>query len=106
MFENKTCLHFQPGKFDEGMLVLRTYILPILRSQKGLLSLAVIPQPSQNFLYILSLWKSAAHAQKTESSCEYRREIKRLDSFICDPPSSPPDLVMQHFKPKRALNMN
>jgi hypothetical protein len=85
MFENASHLHFIPARFEKGLKTLREVIVPILKAQPGLLSLAIIPDQPGGRVTILSVWRSQAYARAVESQCEYRREIQRLDAWLTSP---------------------
>jgi len=84
VFESTTTLNILPGRLADSVVILRRMIVPILRAQAGLLSLAVIPQPHANQVAILSIWKSRAHAQAVEYDPRYRLAVKLLDPLILE----------------------
>ena len=92
MFENATTLTICPDRLEQATALLRESILPILRSQSGLLSLALIPLPAKNQLTIVSIWKSEAQAQAIESNPRYREAFLRLQCLIqVQPVAQPPN---------------
>jgi hypothetical protein len=92
MFENATTLTICPGRLEEATTFLRESILPILRSQPGLLSLALIPLPAENQLTVVSIWQSEAQARAIESDPRYREAFVHLQCLIqVQPVASPPN---------------
>jgi heme-degrading monooxygenase HmoA len=92
MFENATTLTILPGRLAEASALLRESILPLLRSQPGLLSLAFIPREAENQLTIVSIWQTEAHAQAIESDPRYREAFLRLHRLIqVQPVETPPN---------------
>jgi quinol monooxygenase YgiN len=86
MYENATTVQFQPGAVDEALLILRAYVVPVLREQAGLLSLGLIPDCDAGKITVISLWTSPAHARAVEAACAYRKEVARLDHLLMDQP--------------------
>jgi quinol monooxygenase YgiN len=84
MFESATTLIIHNGRLDETIAILRKTVVPILLAQPGLLSLALIPQPDQNRLSLVSIWQSLAHAEAVEANPQYRQAIQQLDPLIRD----------------------
>ena len=89
MYENATTIQFQSGAVDEALLILRAYIVPVLREQAGLLSLCLIPDREANKITVISLWTSPAHARAVEAVCAYRKEVARLDPLLMNKPVHP-----------------
>jgi quinol monooxygenase YgiN len=86
MFENAITVEFQPGKVDEAMRILKSHVVPMLKDQAGLISLCLLPHPSQNTITVISLWDSKAHALAVEGASAHRREVQRLDALLANPP--------------------
>lgn len=84
MFENATILHIRPGLLKEAIQTLRKTIFPIVRRQKGLLSLALIPRPEQNLVIVLSIWESPIRARTVEADPAFRQAIRRLDDLVLE----------------------
>ena len=82
MYENATTVQFQPGQIDEALRILREDIVPVVKEQKGLISLCLLPDRSADKITVISLWISKAHAQAIEATCAYRKEVKRLDPLL------------------------
>ena len=70
----------------EALLILRAYVVPVLREQAGLLSLCLIPDREANKITAISLWTSSAHALAAEAAPAYRKEVKQLDTLLMDEP--------------------
>ena len=88
-YENATTLTFCPGRLDEAAAILREHILPILRQQPGMLSLAVIPIAAEGQLTILSIWQTRAQARAIESDPAYCQAFHRLDGLLQEPAARP-----------------
>ena len=86
MYENATTVQFQPGEADEALLILRAYVVPVLREQAGLLGLCLIPDRNAGKITMISLWTSPAHARAVEAVCAYRKEVAKLDPLLIDEP--------------------
>jgi len=86
MYENATTIQLQSGTVDEALLILRAYVVPVLREQVGLLSLCLIPDLATSKITIISLWTSPAHARAVEAVCAYRKEVAKLDHLLMDQP--------------------
>lgn len=82
MFENATRLQFRPSALNEGLKILRSQVVPILKVQSGLLSLALIPNHETNQVTILSIWTNRTCARIVEFRSEYRQAIQMLDPLI------------------------
>ncbi len=106
MFENSTHLHFRAETFDKAVLTVRAFIVPVIRKQPGLLSLALIPDPATGRLTILSLWKSRDNARAIEVVREYREAIRELDPFLLKEGSEPNSKPFTHLKPEIAFSLN
>jgi len=89
MYENATTVQFQSGKVDEALLMLRAYVVPVLREQAGLLSLCLIPDRESSKITVISLWTSPAHALAVEAVCAYRNEVAGLDPLLMTKPVHP-----------------
>lgn len=74
---------------EEGMLVLRAYITPVIRGQPGLLSLALIPNRFESRITIFSLWDTPAHAQAVDLNHAYRQALSRLYPLLAGQPPAP-----------------
>jgi quinol monooxygenase YgiN len=85
MYENATTIQLQSGTVDEALLILRAYIVPVLREQVGLLSLCLIRDLATSKITIISLWTSPAHALAVEAASAYRKGVARLGSLIDEP---------------------
>jgi len=86
MYENATTIQVQPGAVDEALLILREYIVPVLRERAGLLGLCLIPDREANKITVISLWTSPAHALAVEAASAYRKEVKQRDTLLMDEP--------------------
>lgn len=84
MFENATHLQIHSGELEQAMKILRAEIVPILRAQTGLLSLALIPHTETNQVTILSLWASTACARAVEFRKDFRLAIQKLDPLLVE----------------------
>ena len=82
MHENATTVQFQPGQIDEALRILREDIVPVLKEQKGLISLCLLPDRSADQITVISLWISKGHALAIEATCAYRKEVKKLDPLL------------------------
>jgi quinol monooxygenase YgiN len=82
MYENATTVQLQPGQIDAAMRILREDIMPVLKEQKGLISLCLLPDRSADKITVISLWISKAHALAIEATCAYRKEAKKLDPLL------------------------
>ena len=84
MYENATHLQFRSGELDLAMKILRAEIVPILRAQTGLLSLALIPHAETGQVTVLSLWTSRSAARAVEYRKEFRQAIEKLDPLLVE----------------------
>jgi quinol monooxygenase YgiN len=82
MFENATTVQFQPGQVDEALHILREDIVPVVKEQKGLISLCLLPDRMADKITVISLWISKAHAQAIEAVSAYRKEVRKLDPLL------------------------
>jgi quinol monooxygenase YgiN len=82
MYENATTVQFQPGQIDTALRILREEVVPVLKEQKGLISLCLLPDRSADKITVISLWISKAHALAIEAKCAYRKEVKKLDPLL------------------------
>ncbi len=82
MYENATTVPFQLGQIDEALRILREDIVPVLKEQKGLISLCLLPDRSAAKITVISLWVSKAHALAVEATCAYRNEVRKLDPLL------------------------
>ncbi len=82
MYENATHLQFSAETLNKGLKILRSQVVPILKAQSGLLSLALIPNRETNQVTVLSIWTTAAAARLVEIRPEYRQVVKLLDPLI------------------------
>ena len=89
MFENTTTLQIHSGPVDEALATLRREIVPLLKAQNGLISLALIPNPTAGALTVISLWQSPTHAQAVENVTAYRHAVIRLGSLLEETPGFP-----------------
>ena len=89
MFENATTVEFQPGQVDEALRILRTDIVPVLKGQKGLVSLCCLPDHAADKIVVISLWVSKAHALAVEAVSAYQKEVKKLDPLLAQQPDYP-----------------
>jgi quinol monooxygenase YgiN len=85
MYENATTVQFQPSQMDEALRILREDVVPVLKEQKGLISLCLLPDRSADKITVISLWISKAHALTIEANCAYRNEVKKLDPLLDSP---------------------
>jgi quinol monooxygenase YgiN len=83
MFENATTVQFQPGQVDEALRILRKDIAPVIKEQKGLIGLCLLPDRAADKITVISLWSSKTHAQAIEAVCAYRKEVRKLDPMLC-----------------------
>jgi quinol monooxygenase YgiN len=106
MYENAATIQFQSGAAGEALLILRAYVVPVLREQAGLLSLGLIPDRDANKITVISLWTSPAHARAVEAVCAYRKEIAKLDPLLMNKPVLPAQAVQtaQHVYQPFGLN--
>jgi quinol monooxygenase YgiN len=84
MYENATTIQFQSGTVDEALLILRAYVVPVLREQPGLIGLGLIPDRDADKITVISLWTSLAHALAVEAAPAYRKEAENLDPLLMD----------------------
>ena len=106
MYENAATIQFQSGAAGEALLILRAYVVPVLREQAGLLSLCLIPDREANKITVISLWTSPAHARAVEAVYAYRKEVAKLDPLLINQPVQPAYAVqtLQHIDHTFALN--
>jgi quinol monooxygenase YgiN len=82
MYENATTVQFQPGQIDEAVRILREDIVPVVKEQKGLISLCLLPDRSADKITVISLWISKVHALAIEAVCAYRKALNKLDPLL------------------------
>ncbi|MCL4504996.1 MAG: hypothetical protein M1140_03085 [Chloroflexi bacterium] len=84
MFENATTIHFQPGRLDQALALLRSEIVPVLKSHEGFINLCLLPHSADNAITVISIWSCRTHAIAVEAACTYRRGIDRLHAMLAE----------------------
>ena len=78
MFENHTTLEVMPGKMDEALAILNMEILPLIKTDPGLLSLGLLTNLPVSRIVVLSLWKNRRAAESVEYLPAYQYCARRL----------------------------
>jgi hypothetical protein len=84
MFENTTTVQLRSGTLDEALHILRTCIVPVIRSHNGLLGLGLACDYAQDCITIHTMWASVECAQRIERLCVYQDEVRKLDVLLAD----------------------
>jgi heme-degrading monooxygenase HmoA len=86
MFVRMTTLTFRIEKYDEGVHVFDTSIVPAAKSQKGFRAIYLLADRQAGRCVALTFWEDEAAAVANEKSLYYQEQlIKMLPFFASDP---------------------
>jgi quinol monooxygenase YgiN len=86
MYENSVTLRAANGQQDTLLALLRETIVPLLKSQAGLVSLGLVPQPDRQRVTILSEWRREEDARAAERVAGYWCCLHKLEPYLADEP--------------------
>lgn len=86
MFARLTTLSFHIEKFDEGVKLFETSVVPAARAQKGFRAIYLLADREAGRCVALTIWDGEAAALANEQNLYYQEQLVKFLPFYASPP--------------------
>lgn len=86
MFARLTILSFRTDKYEEGIRLFETSVVPAARAQEGFRAIYLLADREAGRCVALTLWDDEAAAVANEQNRYYQEQLVKFLPFFASPP--------------------
>ncbi len=86
MYARLTTLSFRTDKYEDGIRLFETSVVPAARAQAGFRAIYLLADRSSSRCVALTFWESEAAAVANEQNRYYQEQLVKFLPFYASPP--------------------